>query len=758
MSDSSTTADQTILALDAPNLPLAIRYPVDADFGVPKDIYDLAGCAVIVQPYLGQQPGDTVSITVNGAPDVDRRQTQSDSDAVTLTIPPQELLSGRFNYLTYSVTRNSQNLGTYEPPLKLLYNSIRPGNQDLTPGDNAHSELVLLLPDEIKNGVGPGFTQATVCVEYPYCRAYDRIRLNCNGRDLDYTVTATQAPPPPSHGLATPTRVCFVVTSADLGDDDPEFSFSFTVNDQLNNTPDEDARWSAVQVVDVDKAGARLPVPIPREDTSDNSDDPSIIDRDKLVAGGPLSLIILTSDSRFRVGDTIEATYTTKVAGQPDVVYIVSGIVAGDFGQTVPCVLQIPNEQIVSGSTAHMAYRLLRDNVLVGTSRTAVATVIGLGEPDEKPVIIGAQDSNGTDIPDGGTTIDTTVTLTGTALKDRQVDIFRNGVRLGTADVNGEGVWTYMAIGLPTGLLSFTAKALYGSGDVSVAWTFTRVEAMTPTIASVKGQQNNDEIPHDTWTLETSVILSGAASAGLEIELFDGTTRIGRFTATDGIWTSSPISVAIGIHNFTARALYGSGQESNIRSFRVIHRLVVETGSVSLDGFFVYFEPRNSTPMPAGTTVTRTPTQGNPPYTYSSSNNDVASVNSAGTVEGVKNGQATITITDAYGQSASYQVTRSNSWKLVRTGAVLGRDVGNWANGQGANNSFNEPPYPDGGTMQALRTYYVVDPDFNRSFFTGRYDHSAPQGWPVVANVYQGTSTTSALDATHAAYCRVPNN
>jgi hypothetical protein len=316
-----------------------------------------------------------------------------------------------------------------------------------------------------------------------------------------------------------------------------------------------------VQVVDVDKAGARLPVPIPREDTSDNSDDPSIIDRDNLAAGGPLSLIILTSDSRFRVGDTIEATYTTKVAGQPDVVYIVSGIVAGDFGQTVPCVLQIPNEQVVSGSTAHMAYRLLRDNVLVGTSRTAVATVIGLGEPDEKPVITGAQDSNGAVIPDGGTTTDTTVTLTGTALKDGQVDIFRNGVFLATADVNGAGTWTYTATGLLPGLLSFTAVAKYGGEQTSLPWSLTVTAQDVPVaFTSVRGT-SGQVIANGETTTERTVSLHGRAAANSDVELYDGTTFIGKVpVSSQGEWVRDQYSVNVGQHDFIAEYPNGAVQ------------------------------------------------------------------------------------------------------------------------------------------------------------------------------------------------------
>ncbi|WP_252997463.1 Ig-like domain-containing protein [Pseudomonas thivervalensis] len=379
MTDSSTTADQTVLVLYPPRLPRATTPVTGAVYGVPKHIYDLEpmGCTVEVGAYGEQARGDTVSINLNGELALDSRQTQDINDTVTLYIPHGKLLPGIVNRLTYTVTRGSENLGTSEPPLEILYNSIRPGIEDTTPGDNAHSELVLLLPDEIKNGVGPGFTRATVCVAYPYCRAYDRIRLNCNGHDVYHTVTVTEAPAPPAHGSATPTTVCFEVTSADLRDD-PEFRFSFTVNDQLNNSPDPDAPWSAVHTVDVDQAGSRLPQPIPREIASDAGDDPSIIDLDKLGAN-PLLLIVLTGDSRFMPDDTVEATYVVKVAGQPDVVVPATGTVETDgLGQKQACVLTIPNDKVIAGSTVEASYRLLRSTALVGTSKIARATVIGV--------------------------------------------------------------------------------------------------------------------------------------------------------------------------------------------------------------------------------------------------------------------------------------------------------------------------------------------------------------------------------------------
>ncbi len=378
MTDSSETADSSVLVLYLPRLPGATEPVVGAHYGVPIHLYDLLpfGCRVVVDPYLGQQPGDIVSINLNGETGVASKPTQSFDDSVELDIPRGKLLPGMVNRLTYSVIRNSSNIDTSTPPLEILYNSIRPGHQDKSPGEPGHSELVLLLPDEIKNGVGPGFVSATVCVEYPYCRAYDVIRLNCNGHDVYRTVQESEAPAPPSHGSATPTRICFDVTSADLSDD-PEFKFSFTVRDQLYNSPDLDNPWSAVQIVDVDQAGQKLPAPIPREVLSEAGDDPSLIDLAKL-GSNPLSLIILTSDPRFMPGDVIEATYTAKVTGQPDVVVSVAGTVEVDeLGQKKACVLQIPNDKVIPNSTVHVSYRLSRSTSPVGTSKIATATVIG---------------------------------------------------------------------------------------------------------------------------------------------------------------------------------------------------------------------------------------------------------------------------------------------------------------------------------------------------------------------------------------------
>jgi hypothetical protein len=80
-------------------------------------------------------------------------------------------------------------------------------------------------------------------------------------------------------------------------------------------------------------------------------------------------------------------------------------------------------------------------------------------------------------VKSGGTTTDTTVTLTGTAMDSATVQIFDGTTSLATVNVNASGVWTYTASKLALGSHSFTAKALYGTQPVSAAWT-VKVEAV----------------------------------------------------------------------------------------------------------------------------------------------------------------------------------------------------------------------------------------------------------------------------------------
>ncbi|WP_336346520.1 YncE family protein [Pseudomonas monsensis] len=386
---TSTPPDNTVLVLKPPIVNGQTTPVVDAHIGMSLLAYDLIndgkGAVVLVDPPLKgtMDPGDVMELWLEGeAAALDSKTIEYPDVRTTLRIPKGRLHPDKVNELYYTVTRASNNQDRSTPSLEILYNRIRPGLKDRYDAPGGHSELELLLPDVIRNGVDPDFVNAQVSVSYPYCRAYDSITLKCNGEQMTVKVKPTEAPPPPNPGSEVPISIHFTVDRAFLDKAkrlDQKLHFSYTVTDQIGNGPDTDAPWSPVQTVDEDLDGTRLPMPILLERKEDYpGDDASIIDLEKL-AGNPLLLVIVTADSRFVVGYDVNATYTATLPGQADVVVAVSGKVEADpFGTKVTCVLEVPNDKVVPGSTVTATYQLRRPNGdLVGSSNTAKATVTG---------------------------------------------------------------------------------------------------------------------------------------------------------------------------------------------------------------------------------------------------------------------------------------------------------------------------------------------------------------------------------------------
>lgn len=406
---TSTPPDNTVLVLYPPKVNGQTEPVEGAHIGVPLVAYDLVtdgeGAVVLVDPPLSgtMDPGDVMELWLENEAAALDSETIVDPDArTTLRIPKARLHPDKVNMLYYTVRRGSSNIGTSTPPLEILYNRIRPGLKDRLTDPGGHSELKLLLPDEIKNGVGADFVSAEVCVAYPYCRAYDVISLKCNGELLEPKpkVNPNLAPQPPNPGDETPITICFTVTRAFLDKakrQDKKLHFSYTVTDQIGNGPDTDAPWSPVQSVDEDLDGTRLPMPILLERKEDYpGDDASIIDLEKL-AGNPLLLVVITKDNRFAVGDEIVATYTTT--GQTDPVVVWGKVEEDPFIGKLPCFLEVPNDKVFAGSKVTAVYEVHRPNVgLVGNSSTATATVTGSTPIDLLPPSLVAPAINPIDV------------------------------------------------------------------------------------------------------------------------------------------------------------------------------------------------------------------------------------------------------------------------------------------------------------------------------------------------------------------------
>jgi hypothetical protein len=330
------------------------------------------------------------------------------------------------------------------------------------------------------------------------------------------------------------------------------------------------------------------------------------------------------------------------------------------------------------------------------------------------PTITNVVDANGTPVPNGGSTFANTLTLSGKASIHQSVELFDGGTSKGTASVNANGDWSRQVGGLATGPHSLTAKALYAHHPVSLPWTINVLAATVPTVTSVRDSQK--EIPNAGKTTETSVTVSGNAAANQQVEVFDNSTSKGRVSVTAaGGWSQAISGLALGGHSVKAVARYGDEPQSNVRTFTVespVPAFVIDTSTMTLSGRLY----RANTDMsvdplswPGGTATVRTPSSGAAPYSYSSSNPNVARVVSNGTVYAHTNGSATITVRDSAGRSGSYTVsvsgvvvvyTLSNStYKQAQSDAASnGRRLPNLDELRAIYNQFGQgrfPQYPD---------------------------------------------------------------
>ncbi|MFJ2486568.1 C-type lectin domain-containing protein [Pseudomonas sp. NPDC087639] len=777
---TSTPPDNTILVLRPPRVPEATTPVIGAILGVPKHVYDPKPMGLTIEvdpPASGTvEAGDVIRLVLNGA-STEATKTIPDggeNNIQTLYLPIGLLLTDLVNELVYTITRGSHNQGTSTPALTLLYNRIRPGLKDRLTDPGGHSELKLLLPDAIKNGVAPDFLSAEVCVAYPYCRAYDRISLKCNGELMTADVNPNQAPQPPDHGSEVPITICFTVDRAYLDKAkrlDHKLNFSYTVTDQLGNGPDTDAPWSPAQTVDEDLDGVLLPMPILLERLEDfPGDDASIIDLEKL-AGNPLLMVVITADSRFVAGDDVLATYTAKNTGQPaDVVVTVPGKVEADpFGSKKTLFLEMANDKVFAGSSVTVTYELRRPNGdLVGNSKPAKATVTGaapikLLKPKIKQAPndtslepLAAKDALTAVIPAYPNMIGTQVTVTwsGTAGSGSQT--------VGPINVSTQGD---LNIPLDNAVVAFNLGK-----TVTVTYIVTGNDTPSdPLVLSVLPIA--DENPAMGMPLITQAANNGA---GPEFDVSKLTTaatvRVNRWplialaqyvwlrltgTKKDGnnydetfwqppgsqtntTWISQgywerliPLATLQNLKDgsrliveFKA-GLGGSQDEKQAVTFQkgiytVKSIPALDPGadkSLTLPNFIVA-EGRAPLNSPAEAIFTQTATGGRSPYTYTSTNAAVATVTrEGGTVTCKTNGSTTINIVDENGAQASYVLTVSGIRTLLRNDSTWRT----WPEAQ----SYCQARGGRLATLNEMRAFFDL-------YARQQTDVAALLGWPII--------------------------
>jgi len=130
----------------------------------------------------------------------------------------------------------------------------------------------------------------------------------------------------------------------------------------------------------------------------------------------------------------------------------------------------------------------------------------------------------------------------------------------------------------------------------------------------------------------------------------------------------------------------GAETESQPLDLTVHEGMKLDTSPVALPGK-VYLIPGSPDVLPTfpnGTTVQRVPTGGRSPYTYASSDPEIAVVDDGGLVTVRNNGATTITVSDASGESQAYSVTVSGVNVCMGLGAGSQGQLSAKASQQGA--------------------------------------------------------------------------
>ncbi|WP_416392125.1 Ig-like domain-containing protein [Alloalcanivorax xenomutans] len=280
-------------------------------------------------------------------------------------------------------------------------------------------------------------------------------------------------------------------------------------------------------------------------DAAGNTSDPSTAFEVTVDTTAPEAPVVNPSDGTELSG-TAEPGSTVGVDvdgdGTPD--YTVEADADGNWSVTPDAPLADGAEITVTASDE------------AGNTSDPVTAIVDAAAP-EAPVITQAEDdvAPGTDpVLTGGSTNDTTPTLSGTAEAGSTVAIFQDGTEIGTTTADGSGNWSFTpSTELAEGDYSFTATATDAAGNTSDPSTVFEVTVDTtapaaPTVEPTDG-----------------TILTGTAEAGSTVQVDtngDGTPDYTVEADADGNWSVTPDAPLADGTEVSVTATDGAGNAS----------------------------------------------------------------------------------------------------------------------------------------------------------------------------------------------------
>ncbi|WP_234472838.1 Ig-like domain-containing protein [Pantoea sp. S61] len=245
----------------------------------------------------------------------------------------------------------------------------------------------------------------------------------------------------------------------------------------------------------------------------------------------------------------------------------------------------------------------------VSPASTPVSVIVDTVAPNASTLVI-TNDNTNTTVPNGGSTNDSTPTLSGTAEVGSIVRIYDGSTLLTSITVGASGNWTYTTAALSQGSHPISVTSTDAAGNISATTSATvNIDTVIPTITLVAANNNGSTavaIGAGTSTNDNTPAFSGTAEANSVVKIFDGGVQIGSVTASStGAWSWTSTTLTEGAHTITATATDAAGNVSPAASTNFIVDTVVPNTVTNL----VVTNDNTSTVVPTGgSTNDNTPT------------------------------------------------------------------------------------------------------------------------------------------------------
>jgi hypothetical protein len=295
--------------------------------------------------------------------------------------------------------------------------------------------------------------------------------------------------------------------------------------------------------------------------------------RSPVAPAAPMSLALSAVSDTGAVGDNITSVIRPTVTGTAvsgDTIYLYDG--ANLIGTSVVADgtwAITPDVQLALG--LHSFTAIAADgvgNTSAASPSLNITIEAATPQPSAPPVVptdLALAADSDTGVIGDNITSAAKPTITGTATSGDTVYLYNGATLVGTGAVAG-GTWAItLAAPLALGSHTFTATAADSTGSTSAASPSLNIiiEATTPQPPSpldapsglALTTDSDTGIIGDNITSVAKPTITGTATTGDTVSLYDGATLVGTGLVVDGTWAITPgAPLALGPHTFTATA------------------------------------------------------------------------------------------------------------------------------------------------------------------------------------------------------------